>query len=86
MMVQPGTIFAMGAAGFDGFPMTAELRQPGRTVVQLELDRIGKLENTLAYPDDPERQELSGKSSYAWRRNNLQLPPAIFRVRPVTSG
>jgi len=75
MTVQPGTIFAMGAAGFDGFPMVAELRQPGRTIVQLELDRIGKLENTLAYPDEPEGKALSGKSPYAWRRNKLRLQP-----------
>ena len=76
MTVQPGTLFAMGAAGFDGYPVTPDMRRPGPNSLRVEIERIGTLENRLVYPDEPEGLDLKGTSPYLWRRRRLGLPGA----------
>ena len=76
MTVQPGTLFAMGAAGYDGFPVVADFRRPGDNILKIETERIGALENRIVYIDEPEGKELGSGSPYLWRRNRLGLAAA----------
>ena len=76
MTVLPGTLFAMGAAGYDGYPVVRDFREPGPNVLKVETEGIGALENRIIYPDEPEGKDLGVGSPYRWRRKLLCLPPS----------
>ena len=73
MTVRAGTIFALGAPAFDGYVTNPACREPGQNTVAVEFERVGKLELSLAYKDEPEAIDLGEKSPYLWRREKLGL-------------
>ena len=62
--LQPGTIVSLGAAGWDGIGDSPSDRASGRTVLEVEAERVGALRTPVYYPDAPQQAERSGRSPY----------------------
>jgi len=83
MTVPPGTLFAMGAAAYDGYGVFAEFRQPGQNHVAIEFERVGVLRHPLVYRDESQARERGDQSPYLWRCNKLGLPgPDVPDLNP----
>ncbi len=62
--LQPGTIVSLGAAGWDGIGDIPANHDSGRTVIEVEAERVGALRTPVFYPDAPQQAERIGKSPY----------------------
>lgn len=62
--LQPGTIVSLAAAGWDGIEDSPSDRASGRTVLEVEAERVGALRTPVYYPDAPQQAERTGKSPY----------------------
>ncbi len=60
----PGTIISLGAAGWDGISDEPVDRTAGRSVLEVEAERIGVLRTPLVYPDADEQAAREGGSPY----------------------
>ena len=60
----PGTIISLGAAGWDGISDEPVGRASGRSVLEMEAERIGVLRTPLVYPDADEQAAREGGSPY----------------------
>lgn len=60
----PGTIVSLGAAGWDGISDEPVDRAAGRSVLEVEAERIGVLRTPLIYPDAEEQAAREGGSPY----------------------
>ena len=60
----PGTIVSLGAAGWDGISDEPVDRSSGRSVLEVEAERIGVLRTPLIYPDAEEQAAREGGSPY----------------------
>lgn len=60
----PGTIVSLGAAGWDGISDEPVDRAAGRSVLEVEAERIGVLRTPLIYPDANEQAARAGGSPY----------------------
>ena len=62
--LQPGTIVSLGAAGWDGIEDEPADRASGRTVLEVEAERVGTLRTPVYYPDATQQAERAGRSPY----------------------
>ena len=60
----PGTIVSLGAAGWDGISDEPVDPAAGRSVLEVEAERIGVLRTPLIYPDAEEQAAREGGSPY----------------------
>ena len=60
----PGAIVSLGAAGWDGISDEPLDRASGRSVLEVEAERIGVLRTPLVYPDADEQDAREGGSPY----------------------
>ena len=60
----PGTIVTLGAAGWDGISDEPVNPASGRSVLEVEAERIGVLRTPLIYPDADEQAAREGGSPY----------------------
>ena len=60
----PGTIVTLGAAGWDGVSDEPVDPAVGRSVLEVEAERIGVLRTPLIYPDSDEQAAREGGSPY----------------------
>ena len=58
--LQPGTIVSLGAAGWDGIEDVPADRASGRTLLEVEAERVGTLRTPVYYPDAPRQAERAG--------------------------
>ena len=62
--LQPGTIVSLAAAGWDGIEDSPSDPSSGRTVLEVEAERVGALRTPVYYPDALRQAERTGKSPY----------------------
>ena len=60
----PGTIVSLGAAGWDGLGNEPADPASGRSILDVEVERVGVLRTPIIYPDAAEQSERAGASPY----------------------
>lgn len=62
--LMPGTIVTLGAAGWDGITDEPRDRPSGRSILEVEVERVGTLRTPLVYPESGQQENRKGGSPY----------------------
>ncbi|MAG37442.1 MAG: hypothetical protein CL878_14500 [Dehalococcoidia bacterium] len=89
--LRPGTIVSLGAAGWDGVRDEPVDRASGRSVLEVEVERIGVLRTPVVYPDAADQSRRAGGSPFLFAGTVDEVSPlerlaAAPRERSALAG